>query len=178
MKKFLLGAILMMASFSALAGSISITNPTTTGSGLLTEVTIPTIQYTLGSDFNTNEAVELFWDAELTGAALGLVDFTVSSSLANWSLSIFDGLEETVLSTGNQQNSIVTTMFTMTGNTVYNIIMTGTAAITSFTVGFTYPPSIAEVPLPAAVWLFGSILMGGLAMRRRSLKGKLQAVAA
>lgn len=179
MKKFLLGTVMMLAAFTASAASVSITNPTvTTGSGELLEVTIPSVQYTFGSDFAAGEAVALTWDTQLTGAALGLVDFSLSSTLANWSMSIFDGMNETVLTSGNAANTFVSSLFTMTGGTVYNIIMTGTAAITSFSVGFSYPPSVSEVPLPAAVWLFGSVLLGGLALRRRSKKETIQAVAA
>ena len=178
MKKILLGAMLMLASFTASAASVSIANATTTGSGLLTQVTIPTIQYTFGSDFETGEAVAISWDSELTGASAGLVDFSVSSTLADWSLSIFDGVNTTQLTSGNAANTFIPSLFTMTSGTVYNILMNGTAAITSFTVGFTYPPSVSEVPLPAAVWLFGSVLFGGLALRRRSRKANMQAVAA
>jgi hypothetical protein len=178
MKKILLGAMLMLASFTASAASVSIANATSTGSGLLTQVTIPTIQYTFGSDFQTGEAVSISWDTELTGSSKSLVDFSVSSTLADWSLSIFDGANTTQLTSGNAANTFIPSLFTMASGTVYNIIMTGTAAITSFTIGFTYPPSVSEVPLPAAVWLFGSVLLGGLALRRRSKKENMQAVAA
>ncbi|KGK43342.1 hypothetical protein LH51_00575 [Nitrincola sp. A-D6] len=178
MKKLLLGAMLMLASFATSAASVSIGNATSTGSGLLTQVTTPTIQYTFGSNFETGEAVAIAWDTQLTGASQALVDFSVSSTLADWSMSIFDGVNETQLTSGNAANTFIPTLFTMTSGTLYNLIMTGTAAITSFTVGFTYPPSVSEVPLPAAVWLFGSVLFGGLALRRRSRKANMQAVAA
>ncbi|WP_417585092.1 hypothetical protein [Nitrincola sp.] len=168
MKKFLLGAMLLLVSFAASAASVSISNPVaTTGSGDLTPVVIPTVQYTFGTDFEVGELVSLSWDTELTGAAMGLVDFNVSSTLVNWSLSIFDGITTTELTSNNDANTLVSSLFTMASGTVYNIIMTGTAAITSFTVGFSYPPEVSEVPLPAAVWLFGSVLLGGLALRRR-----------
>lgn len=180
MKKFLLGAMLMLASFAASAASVSITNPTVTmGSGNVLSIELPGTQYTFGSEFVEGEAVSLSWSSELTGAALGLVDFNVSSTLVDWSLSIFDGISTTVLSSDNLANTAVSSLFTMASGTVYSIIMTGTAAISSFNVGFAYPPAVSEVPLPAAVWLFGSVLLGGLAMRRRSQKlGRQQAVAA
>ncbi|KGK42903.1 hypothetical protein LH51_04035 [Nitrincola sp. A-D6] len=168
MKKFLLGVMLMLASFAASAASVSITNPTvTTGSGGVVTFAVPGTQYTFGSNFVAGEAVSVSMDTELTGAALAQVDFSVSSTLVNWTFSIFDGLSTTVLTSGNNANTLVSSLFTMMSGTVYNIIITGTAAITSFTVGFSYPPAISEVPLPAAIWLFGSVLLGGLAMRRR-----------
>ncbi|WP_225307580.1 hypothetical protein [Nitrincola iocasae] len=177
MKKFLFGAMLLLVSFAASAASVSISNPVvTTGSGDLTQLAIPTVQYTFGTDFVVGESVSLSWDTELTGAALGLVDFNVSSTLVNWSLSIFDGITTTELTSNNDANTLVSSLFTMASGTVYNIIMTGTAAINSFTVGFSYPPEVSEVPLPAAVWLFGSVLLGGLALRRR--KAQQVAVAA
>ncbi|QEW06235.1 hypothetical protein [Nitrincola iocasae] len=179
MKKLLLGAVLMLASFAVSAASVSITNPTvTTGSGNVASFTAPDIQYTFGSAFDAGEAVSLSWDTELTGAALAQANFSVSSTLVDWSLSIFDGLNETVLTSNNAANTLVSSLFTMASGTVYNIVMTGTAAISSFTVGFSYPPAVSEVPLPAAVWLFGSVLLGGLALRRRSRKENMQAVAA
>lgn len=35
------------------------------------------------------------------------------------------------------------------------------------------PPPVSEVPLPAAVWLFGSALLGGFAVRRKRQKVKV-----
>ncbi|WP_417585090.1 hypothetical protein [Nitrincola sp.] len=178
MKKLLLGAVLMLASFAVSAASVSITNPTTTGSGSVMSFTAPDIQYTFGSGFEAGESVSLSWDTELTGAALAQTNFSVTSTLVDWSLSIFDGVNTTVLTSDNLANTLVSSLFTMASGTVYSIIMSGTAAISSFTVGFSYPPAVSEVPLPAAVWLFGSVLLGGLALRRRSRKENMQAVAA
>ncbi|MFN3880666.1 MAG: hypothetical protein ACK4L8_04470 [Nitrincola lacisaponensis] len=179
MKKLLLATVLMLMSFSVSAVSVSITNPSVMhGSGILLEVITPNVQYTFGGDFfGSGEIVALSWDSKMSGASLDLIDFTVSTTLADWSLSIFDGLNETVLTSGNAANTSVSSLFTMTGGTVYSIIMTGTAAITSFAVGFTYPLSVAEVPLPATLWLFGSVLLGGLSLlRRRSEKLRIQSV--
>ena len=180
MKKMILGALLLLASFTASAASVSIFNPQVVqGSGDVISFQPNGTQFTFGSDFNdAPEAVAVSWNSALTGAAQGLVDFEVSSTLVDWSLSIFDGATETVLTSNNVSNTAVSALFNMTSGTVYTLVMTGTAVISSFTASFAYPPSVSEVPLPAAVWLFGSVLMGGLAMRRRSQKLNAQAVAA
>ncbi|WP_036519932.1 VPLPA-CTERM sorting domain-containing protein [Nitrincola sp. A-D6] len=169
----------MLASFAASAASVSINNPTVlAGSGDVLSINLPATQYTFGSEFVPGEATSVSWDTVLTGASMGLVNFNVSSTLLDWSLSIFDGSSTTVLTSNNADNSVVSSLFTMSSGIVYNLIMTGTSAINSFTVGFAYPPAVSEVPLPAAVWLFGSVLLGGLALRRRSKKENMQAVAA
>ena len=179
MKKLILGAVLLLVSFTASAASVTISNPQVIeGSGSVMSVDASGAQFTFGSEFVAPESVAVSWNTTLTGISLGLVDFDVSSTLVDWSLSIFDGVNETVLSANNLANSSVSSLFTMTGGTVYTLVMTGTAAISSFTASFAYPPSVSEVPLPAAVWLFGSVLLGGLAMRRRSQKMNAQAVAA
>ncbi|WP_417585941.1 hypothetical protein [Nitrincola sp.] len=178
MKKLLLGAVLILASFTASAGSVSITNPTIIqGSGFITDVSTATGEYIFGGAFfEADEAVTLSWDSQLTGFAQGLVNFSVSSSLANWTLSVLEGGVETVLTSNNAANSSVFAPFTKNGGTIYNLIITGTATISSFSVGFTYPVEVTQTPLPAAVWLFGSVLLGGLTLRRRLSKTNRQAI--
>ncbi|KGK40903.1 hypothetical protein LH51_18750 [Nitrincola sp. A-D6] len=180
MKKLLLGAVLMLASFTASAGTVTITNPTVIqGSGFITEVSTPTGEYIFGGDFfEASETVELSWNSQLTGFAQGLVNFSVSSSLDNWSLSVLDGGVKKLLTGNNAANTAVFAPFTKNGGTIYNLIMTGTTAISSFSVGFSYPVEVTQTPLPAAVWLFGSVLLGGLALRRRSKNANMQAVVA
>lgn len=180
MKKILLGAVLMLASFTASAGSVTISNPTVTqGSGFITEVSTPTGEYIFGGNFfEVGETVELSWDSQLTGFAQGLVNYSVSSTLDNWSLSVLEGGVETLLTGNNAANTAIFAPFTKNGGTIYNLIMTGTATISSFSVGYTYPIGVTETPLPAAVWLFGSVLLGGLALRRRSKNANMQAITA
>ena len=168
MKKLILGLVLMLSSFMVNAASVTI-SPTLTSWG----------GYTTGlQDF---EVFQLSQDS----FSLGQATVELTTSLNDWSFSLYSGtdVENTnslILSGGTILSNVKTSFtFSMIGGEIYSLMVSGSRGDNpSFTTAFTLPVEVSEVPLPAAVWLFGSVLLGGLAMRRRSQKMNAQAVAA
>lgn len=168
-KKIILGTLLLVASFVTSAASVSITNPSVIlGEATVSTLLIPGKLFTFAGDV-TPGATSIAWEAELTGAYSATVNLVTSATLNDWTVSI---LGTGAGSVGNAIGTETTTPFTIYSGTVYTIVVSGIAALDHFSVAFNYPPVltdiVSEVPVPAAVWLFGSVIAGAFAMRRRA----------
>lgn len=188
MKKMLLALVLMLASFAVSAASISIGNPTVSpgnfyiGSPGYTNTTLTdtlrtdTIQsgYAIfGGPLSTSWELSSDVDASFSLGVSG----TGTSGMASWTVSILNSGGD--LLTSGSLGSVFESLMISAGDTLTAVIA-GTIssnifASKSFSASLALSSiQIAETPLPAAIWLFGSVLLGGLAMRRR----KAQQVAA
>ena len=125
-----------------------------------------------------------FWT--LSGSAGALYSFSVTSSALEFGMSLYEGvLEEFDLIFPGFENSgdfanlsfiAGTPDFGATGTELLNIVLpaTGTYLLAIGGEGFGFDDSYAynldvsatPVPLPAAIWLFGSALLGVAAARR------------
>lgn len=171
MKKLILAAVLMFASFAVNAASVNITPV----SGAVLVANGDGVYFQLGSESTFQLALE--------GASQAIANISFTASLSDWSYSLFEGtntavsamLTDGVFGANTQQGFTLT----MLSSAVYTLVLSGNAGTSiGFITNFDVPFEVSEVPLPAAVWLFGSVLLGGLAMRRRSQKMNAQAVAA
>ncbi|QEW06234.1 hypothetical protein [Nitrincola iocasae] len=188
MKKMLLALVLMLASFAVSAASISIGNPTvspgnfyigspgytnTTLTDTLRTDTIQSGYAILGGQLSTSWALSSDVDASFSLGVSG----TGTSGMASWTVSILNSGGD--LLTSGSLGSVFESLMISAGDTLTAVIA-GTIssnifASKSFSASLALSSiQIAETPLPAAIWLFGSVLLGGLAMRRR----KAQQVAA
>ncbi|WP_151669227.1 hypothetical protein [Nitrincola schmidtii] len=169
MKKLILGAVLMLASFVVSAASVSITPV----SGA--------IQLSAGDYYQAGNTST--FQLELNGIDTGIASVGFTASLSDWSYSLFEGTDTSgtpAFSAGTfVANSAQGFSLTMVSSVIYSLVLSGDVGTSfGFLTTFNVPIEVSEVPLPAAVWLFGSVLLGGLAMRRRSQKMNVQAVAA
>lgn len=183
MKKLMLCVMLMVLSFTLNAATISIGNPTVTAAGLFSpKVTNTYLSSTLRIDniksgYLFGGPVSVAWDLAATKDSrfsLGMFGngtYGMHGSLFKgpWTVSVLDG-EGTVLKSGIL-GSVFDDLVLKTGDTI-TAVVSGTIRLIgskSFTTGL-FLTNVTETPLPAAVWLFGSVLLGGLAMRRRKAK--------
>ncbi|WP_417585094.1 hypothetical protein [Nitrincola sp.] len=190
MKKLLLGLFLMVASFAVSAASISIGNPTVspgnfyigspgyTNTALTDTLRTDTIQSgyaILGGQLSTSWELSSDVDASFSLGVSGVG----TSGMASWTVSILSSGGD--LLTSGSLGSVFENLMISAGDTLTAVIA-GTIssnifASKSFSASLSLSSiQIAETPLPAAIWLFGSVLLGGLAMRRR--KAQQVAVAA
>ena len=185
MKKLILGALLMFTALTINAAPIVFENPVVTSPnvGTVTSGIVGDVYEVNGSGFGigTNTPIDVDIEAYNTASSPLLVNLFADITFANWSMTILENGSQ-IWNSGDQSgNQFLTASISMSpASSIYNIILNGTSTqLGGFNVKFAYPPeAIGEVPLPAAVWLFGSVLLGGLAMRRRSQKMNAQAVAA
>jgi len=161
MKKWLISLVLFFAPLYVNAASLTISNPVIS-QGLAVVVPGQNSQYVFAFEQIKSGSVNLTLDAALSGAVDKILDMNVTSYLHNWSLSILE--QSSGLSTNLVVNSILDTQnisFAFLAGTVYQFVFTGTSPLRHFSI------EISEVPLPAAFWLFGSVIMGGIAIKRR-----------
>ncbi|KGK42905.1 hypothetical protein LH51_04045 [Nitrincola sp. A-D6] len=184
MQKLLLGLILMMASFAVSAAPITIGNPTVspgsfywgtpgfTNTALTDTLRTDTIQSgyaILGGPLSTSWQLSSDVDASFS---LG-VNATGTSGMSSWTVSILNSGGD--LLTSGSLGSVFAGLMISAGDTLTAVIAGAMSfnpfASKSFTTSLALSNiQIAETPLPAAVWLFGSVLMGGLALRRRKAR--------
>lgn len=173
MKKILLSLFLITASCFSFAASVSISNPDyTLSSGLVSggSVTYPHLvtetDNVFGNTRFTAVGAQPFtasWD--LTVSNTVNVIFQGFSTVSNWAVSVFDSSDNSIWTASD---TTVSDAYTLSAG-IYNVIISGTSALSSWSALFT-AAVVSEVPLPAAVWLFGSALVTVFAMRRRAVK--------
>ena len=164
MKKWLISLVLCFAPIYVNAASFTLDNPVISQGSVFA---VPGLegQYIFAFDQVATGSVTLTLDAMLTGAVDRVLDLKVTSYLQNWSLSFIDQTQG--LSTSLIQNSMLDThnlRVAMLAGSVYQWVFTGVTPLRHFSI------EVSEVPLPAAVWLFGSMLLGGLVIKRRKAK--------
>lgn len=190
MKKMLFGLVLMMASFAVSAATISIGNPTVTpgsfylgtpgySNSLLTDTqrtdTINSGYALLGGSLTTSWVLSSDVDASFSLGVSG----SGASGMNSWTVSILSS-GGALLASG-ALGSVFENLMIAAGDTltavVAGTISSNIFASKSYTASLSLSNiAVSEVPLPAAVWLFGSVLMGAVALRRR--KARQVAVAA
>ena len=195
MKKLLIGAVMMMISSIVVAAPITIGNPSVTSSGNPTFNNNSNTGLERVDQINTNvpnfslqRDITSSWNIEASENTSFTLDLSVSSNstwllssidTGNWQVSILDTANNTVLTTNSLGSSFDLTL--LAGQSITAMIAGSIALgeVRTFTSTLTISDlSVSEVPLPAAVWLFGSVLLGGLAMRRKVAQKRLEAVAA
>jgi hypothetical protein len=190
MKKLLLGVVLMLVSSIATSATISIGNPTITNSNLLIGPNSNLVSSqelsridTINSNLWLGGTVRAEWNILASNdSSFTLNMISNHSNRANWTVSIFD------MVTGSWNDYSYGTAFDIAlaaGNSI-KVAMTGIIARsflqsksfnTTLNVSGLTNLEVSEVPLPAAVWLFGSVLLGGLAFRRKAAQKRQLALA-
>lgn len=185
MKKLLLGVCLMLASFVLNAASITIGNPSVTTSGFFSPTVTQAYQsstlriddvrsgYLLGGPISVAWELEAIQDTRFSLGVFGSGTYGMNGSLllGPWTVSILNGQGE-VLTTG-VLGSVFDDLVLQAGDTITAVVAGSIRLIgsRSFTTTlFLSNLESVELPLPAAIWLFGSVLLGGWAVRRRSQK--------
>jgi len=194
MKKLLLGVVLMLVSSIATSATITIGNPVTQNSGAFTST--PTFTNITNTTTTRTDTINTGINGFAVFVGLSSGDFTTSWNISsnenvgftldltsnhtnrsNWSISIFDTVSET-LSTYAYGSSFDLVM--SAGNSIVVSVLGSIGAIQAKSFNTTLSISnleVSEVPLPAAVWLFGSVLLGGLAFRRKAAQKRQLALA-
>ena len=93
------------------------------------------------------------------------------TNMSNWSTSILD-MDNNILSTepvGESHSISLSSDENLRVRLLGQIVRSDSP---TFVATLSFSEDIGEVPLPAAVWLFGSILLGGLVMRRKAIQVK------
>lgn len=96
-------------------------------------------------------------------ASFGTAGSLNTTGTANLSNIVYGGLNGDLLALANAGDGINTASFQFTSPTSLTDIFTTSTSVTSTS----FSGSIAPVPLPAAVWLFGAGFLGLIGMARR-----------
>ncbi|WP_151669197.1 hypothetical protein [Nitrincola schmidtii] len=176
MKKILLGVLLMLVSSIAASASITISPSTTnftSGSSLESSSNgIGSIQWDITAGGDIDSYVSLNFDLSVSGSG------QISDS-NNWTVSILNSASETIFSgsLGQTFNILLTAGNTITAIVAGEVRRGSLSAYTATLTINNFSTQVSEVPLPAAVWLFGSVLLGGIALRRRAALKRQPALA-
>lgn len=186
MKRFMTGVVLLLASTLASAATVTISNPVAvTGiegdqssvpvSSFFTTDTSATASFLDGMNAFQPFRIEL----DVLTSATGALSFDLATSVDEWAVSIVNTATNVVTELGswfvlNQAGQLTGLLAEVEADTVYKLVVYGDYLYDMGTSrDFTLTLSniaLSEVPLPAAVWLFGSVLLGGLALRRKRQK--------
>ncbi len=187
MKRIITGMVLLLASAFTSAASVTISNPTAVTGASNFPVSLTSFATTdtsavatfIGLDTLQSFAVEM----DVLTSATGTLSFDISTTVDEWTVSILNTSTNVATVLGSWWSGGLFGGFTgltseVEAGTVYKLLVFGDEswdgnAGRDITVSLSNI-ELSEVPLPAAVWLFGSVLLGGLAMRR---KKRLAAVA-
>jgi hypothetical protein len=204
MKKMLLALVLMMASVTVSAATISISQPRLDGaaSWQISTITTDVRENIREHTFSTNATTTaLAGDIEVRWTLTSDVDANFNIFMdadgnrginSAWQTSVVNSSQETIFSGGLGEFGNInisageTITATISGN-FSNLSRTlffgdkkwwckkgchsGTDSFTAFLqLKDISVVEVSEIPLPAAVWLFGSALLGGLAVRRKRKK--------
>lgn len=183
MKNLLLATLLFAVSSVASAASISFTNPIAvvdyqTNPVLPTSIisTSDSLNLSFTQGLPVNEAYRIEIDMSVLNAP-STISFDFASSVDEWNVSVISSSGTQVLGTWLQEGQlspVANLVATLQSNVAYKLIIDGTY-LNPLNLDRSLNLSlqninVSEVPLPAAVWLFGSVLLGGLAVRRKRQK--------
>lgn len=185
-KRTFLGLLLFMVSTYTLAASVTINNAvfseprlfSGSDSNLFYQMGDLGDEYAVSSDaFNYLDPFRVEVDIETLVS--GTLTFDLGTSALNWAYSLVNSVTEEVVSAGSwTANIFIPSAGVLTeqsalveAKAVYKLIIEGdkyedNVDNRSFDMAMSNI-ELSEVPLPAAVWLFGSVLLGGLALRRK-----------
>jgi len=178
MKKYVFLLLLMVFSGVTSAASLTISNPTATTGASNNLVGVDGFSF-LGNSasVNFNDDFDLFDEfrvsLDLVSSISGFASFNISLTvLDTWNVSIV-GVDNTTVFSGSgdgfQSLNVDTSL--MQSQALYNLVITGSSFVGSNSLRglevYITDIHVSEVPLPAAVWLFGTALLGGLAIRRK-----------
>lgn len=182
MKRIMTGMALLLASVLASAASVEISNPIAV-TGLANNpanfVSFDTTDTSAeavftGLAFNQPFSVEL----DVITSATGTLSFDIATTVFNWSVSMVNAanLGDPSLLASWSNGSLIGGFTGLTAEVeagaVYKLIVFGDRSLdANFGRDITVSLSnieLSEVPIPAAVWLFGSVLLGGLVLRRKN----------
>lgn len=181
MRKLSLLVIFLIVPMFASAASLTISNPVKLAGPSLAEASIVSFSGSaLSAELSSVSNLQAFgvqFDLTITSSSPVTLSFdaNVNNNLP-WSVSLLseDGTTSFGSALSNGFTGIVFNSGQLEAFTTYKLLVQGDQA---FLFGTNRSLSIAldnivvsEVPLPAAVWLFGSALIGGLAIRRKRLK--------
>lgn len=181
MFRLLIIAICMLLSFSVSAATLQITNPTIISVNDGNSAIQGSWQDPVNTDSSYNQTVQslianttfsVSWD--LITDAPSILSFDFLGSTIAGVVSIFNN-ETPVLQQSWENFQPITGLSTaLEAGVAYKLIVSsymydGTNLSRDFTLTLSNI-QVSEVPLPAAVWLFGSVLLGGLALRRKRQK--------
>ena len=184
MKNLLLGVVLMLVSSIAASATITIGNPMTSSNGSPSFSNI-TNQGNVRSDlvnagvnlFSTSRDFQTSWKIEsFENVSL---DLTLAIDLSrDWSVTILSE-NNTILDQGNL--GTIFSGLALSSDSPIFVVLAGSIGwfqTREFNTTLTLSNlAVSEVPLPAAAWLFGSALIGGLAFRRKAAQKRQLALA-
>lgn len=188
MRILLFFMMLVLTSTYASAASVGITNiysstsNVTPTSGIQNGLVIAD-SFVLQTPVDNFQAFSVGFDLEFNSESLFGFDLRLNNTMP-WSVSVIslnNSFSTTLSSTGTSSVSFSPNL--VNAGEVYRILIEGTARLSGPSSGPRFLSvtmeniQVSEVPLPAAFWLFGTALMGGLAFRRNRMK-KLSAQAA
>ena len=185
MKQAIMLTVLLLFSVVSNAASIEIGNPVAYSGPEDASVKL------LQSSTISNSYVEAIFEEnfelgqrfsvgfELAPSVDGFLSVDIGATLQRgWDVTIIDQLNNPVFSGSSTGLDLVhVNSSLMQAGSVYNLLVSGREFVGSQSLrGLTITMEniqVSEVPLPAAVWLFGTALLGGLALRRKRNQVKL-----
>lgn len=186
MKCLMAGIVFLLVSTLASAASVTISNPVAvTGfegdqspvpvTSFFTTDTSATASFLDGMNSFQPFRIEL----DILTSATGMLSFDLATSVDEWSVSIFNtatnvSTELGTLFVEGQAGQLAGLLAEVDANIVYKLVVYGEylndmGSSRDFTLMLS-DIVLSEVPLPAAVWLFGTVLLGGVAIRRKRKK--------
>lgn len=183
MKRLMTGIVLLLASTLASAATVTISNPVAVTGAANAPVSLtafsPTDTSAIATFQGFNALQPFAVELDVLTSATGTLSFDLATTVVEWSVSIVNTATNTTTLLGSWWNDgLVGGLTDLTteveAGTVYKLLVFGSRswdgnAGRDMTVSLSNI-ALSEVPLPAAVWLFGSVLLGGLALRRKRQK--------
>lgn len=173
-----LSVVLLLCSFQAGAATLLTLSKTTGGTN--SNVTSVTPSSPASSDTTvsgtgniaSNKTFSFTWNLNLTSAPKLILGIANTGSLSSFNFVFKHSGGSTVYSTTS--TGVSPTLLSGLTDGLYKVIVSGrtsTGTAGNNTTSFTY--SVPSVPVPAAVWLFGSALMGLVGVSRRKAKSSM-----
>jgi len=171
MKKILLGLFFAMFAMQANSAVMTLTGVSNSLGTIDTIADVSSNFVASGADMNAAGDFTAVWSFSSVGHVFALTVGTINNNIDVDSLLITSGVNviNSITGIGSEKSLSLLTYYLLDG-VDYLITVTGTSKFD----GTKLDLSVEAVPLPAAVWLFGSALMGLFGVSRR----KSSAVAA